>query len=223
MSENGMFLLELLVFTKSLDIRLEPKGDLYPSIWNSTQAHDLCSQTAASRLCTSELCWLPWTLPPTSPWASCQSVGRQVPALNYPWMDQQGHPTSPMQSCSTNKRFPLKSKNRYQMIWDNPLHQRVSVHTVTFSWPNASSGFQSRQHPCQLPVVPDRIGNLRLFNRIRLESSRTGWAHPWGSGQWLYQVQTSEAAIQAYSASGTLTQMCSLGSQAFDVETLALG
>ena len=110
MLENGMFLLELLVFTKWLDMRLEPKGDLYPSIRNPTQAHELCSQTAASRLFASELCWLPWFLPPTSPRASCHSVGRQAPALNYPWMDQQGHPISPMQSCSTNKRFSLKSK-----------------------------------------------------------------------------------------------------------------
>lgn len=151
-----------------------------------------------------------------------QLADRPLPSTIHGWISK-AIQFPPCKAAQQINVFLLRVKNRYQMIWDNPLHQRVSVHTVAFSWPNASSGFQGRQHPFQLPVVSDRIGNLSLFNRVKLESSRTGWAHPWGSGQWLYQIQTSEAAIQTYSASGTLTQMCSLGSQAFDVETLALG
>lgn len=66
------------------------------------------------------------------------------------------------------------------------------------------------------------IRNLSFFNRVRLESSRNGGACPWRSDHSLDQVRISDAAVQMYFASGTLKQMCSLGSQVFDVETLAL-
>lgn len=119
--------------------------------------------------------------------------------------------------------IPLRVKNRYQMIWDTPLRQRVSVHTITFNWSNASSRFQSRSIPARCQLLLLELEILSFFNRARLESSKTGWPHPWESDQWLYQAQTSDAAIQIYFASGTLKQMCSLGSQVFEVETLALG
>lgn len=128
-----MFLLELLVFTKWLDIRLEPKGDLYPSIRNSTQAHDLCSQTAASRLCVSELCWLPWPLPPTSPEPPATQVAdKSLPSTTRGWTSKaiQLPPRKAVQQINV---FPLRVKVGTR--WYETIHyikecQSTQLHSV---------------------------------------------------------------------------------------------
>lgn len=139
------------------------------SIRNPTQAQDPCCGTAASRLPGRELCSLPWLLSPTSSWASCHSPGGG-PCPQLP-VDGSVRPSKFPHTWLLNKYpnfIPLRVKNRYQMIWDTPLCQRVSVHTITFNWSTASSRFQSRS-------IPARCQWLLLELEIWVSSIGQGW------------------------------------------------